>query len=306
MFGGGKIFVLGSTIVTAKGRDTLAEARLGPQLRVLDGIASWCGGLHGAMPLAEALQALAGGFGAECAALSRHIKTEDRPRAVAISDLARDDVETPNLSRALARDVLGYFYDVARSSTIWFLSDHLDDAQWSSSQTLANWRATRDISEVVVIVLASNAQQSDYIEFHFTRPLERSEKLEFETLLPTIVRSWAGRQTGLVTQARMDVRVARARAAVAADRFKWDAPILGMSNPAKLSRAEFRVCLLLSRGLSVKGVTDELGLTEATVRTHLRSIYSKTETSSLAELLYRILSSGTEEADTGTLVARRA
>ena len=158
----------------------------------------------------------------------------------------------------------------------------------------------------MVVVLASNAQQSDYVEFHFTRELQRSEKLEFETLLPTIVRSWAGRKTGLVTQARMDVRVARAREAVAADRFQWDAPILGMSNPANLSRAEFRVCLLLSRGLSVKGVTDELGLTDATVRTHLRSIYAKTETSSLAELLYRILSSGVEEAAPAVGLARPA
>lgn len=304
--GGGTNFVLGSTFVTAKGRDTLAEARLGPQLRILDGIASWCGGLHGAMPLPEALRALASGFGADCAALSRHLKSEDRPRAVAICDHARDDADAPTLARALACDVLGYFYDQARSATIWFLSDHLDDPRWVGTETLANWRATREIAEIVVIVLAGNAQQSDYIEFHFTRPLRRSEKLEFETLLPTIVRSWSGRQTGLVTQARMDVRVARARAVVEADRFKWDAPILGMSNPANLSRAEFRVCLLLSRGLSVKGVTDELGLTEATVRTHLRSIYAKTETSSLAELLYRILSAGAEEVEQGSRIARRA
>ena len=271
--------------MTAKGSDTLAEARLGPQLRVLDGIASWCGGLHGAMPLAEALQALARGFGAESAAISRHLKTEDRPRAVAITDARGDDQYLPSLTRPLAPDVLGYLYDKARASTLWFLGDHLDDPQWELSQTLSNWRASREIAEIVVIVLASNAQQTDIVEFHFSKPLERSEKLEFDSLLPTIVRSWAGRRTGLVTQARMDARdSARARS--------WSRRIasngmhrfLGMSNPAGLSRAEFRVCLLLSRGLSVKGVTDELGLTEATVRTHLRSIYAKTETSSLAEL----------------------
>ena len=292
--------------MTAKGRDTLADARLGPQLRVLDGIATWCGGLHGAMPLADALEALATGFGAECAALSRHLKTEDRPRTVAITDGLRDDPDFPTLTRSLARDVLGYFYDKARASTLWFLGDHLEDGQWVTTHTLGNWRQSRDVSEIVVILLASNSQQSDYIEFHFTRDLARSEKLEFETLLPTIVRSWAGRQTGLVSQTRMNDRVARARAAAKADRFQWDTPILGMVNPAGLSRAEFRVCLLLSRGLSVKGVTDELGLTEATVRTHLRSIYAKTETSSMAELLYRILSSGTQEVETANGVARRA
>ncbi len=290
----------------ATGGNSLDETRLTPQLRVLDGIASWCGGLHGSMPLSEALEALASGFGAECAALSRHLKTEDRPRTVAISDLRQIDVELPRLGRSLAQDVMGYFYPTARASTVWFLSDHLDDGAWSASDTLMNWRASRDVREIVVLVLASNQQQSDYIEFHFSRALERSEKLEFETLLPTIVRSWAGRKTGLVTQTRMDDRVLRARAAVEADKPTWDAPILGMSNPARLSRAEFRVCLLLSRGLSVKGVTDELGLTEATVRTHLRSIYSKTETSSLAELLYRILSSGAEEVEPLIRAPRRA
>ena len=55
------------------------------------------------------------------------------------------------------------------------------------------------------------------------------------------------------------------------------------------------MCILLARGLSVKGVTEELGLTESTVRSHLRSIYSKTEVSGLPELLYRILSSSGDD-----------
>ncbi len=286
--------------------NSLVETKLAPQLRVLDGIASWCGGLHGAMALTEALDALASGFGAETAALSRHLKTESQPRTVAVSDQMQIDADLPRLGRSLARDVLGYFYGQARASTVWFLSDHLEDDKWSSGDTLTNWRLARDIQEIVVLVLAGNQQQYDYIEFHYARPLERSEKLEFETLLPTIVRSWAGRKTGLVTQARMDGRLVKARAKAAADRLPWDAPILDMSNPARLSRAEFRVCLLLSRGLSVKGVTDELGLTEATVRTHLRSIYAKTDASSLAELLYRILSSGGDEDQPQTQLPRRA
>jgi len=52
----------------------------------------------------------------------------------------------------------------------------------------------------------------------------------------------------------------------------------------------------LSRGLSVKAVTEELSLSEATVRTHLRSIYSKTETTGMPELLYMLLSNVTEAA----------
>ncbi len=274
---------------------TLPETRMAPQLRVLDGIAGWCGGLHGSMPLQDALSSLAYGFDAQCSVLSRQLNSEDRARTVALFDYYSSLPDLARLGRSLAKDVLGYFYGQARGSTIWFLSDVLDDPNWRTTKTLAHWRLDRDMREIVVMVLASNQQQTDYVEFHFGRSLERSEKLEFESLLPTIVRSWTGRKTGLVTKTRMDERLVRARNVVQADKLKWDAPILGMSNPAGLSRAEFRVCLLLSRGLSVKGVTDELGLTEATVRTHLRSIYAKTDTSSMAELLYRILSAGSSD-----------
>lgn len=284
-------------MVEQKKGNTLPQTGLAPQLRMLDGIAGWCGGLHGSMPLQDALSSLAYGFGAECSVLSRKLNVEDQPRTVAVFDQFADVSDLPRLGRSLTKDVMSYFYTQARGSTIWFLSDLLDDPNWHSTNTLAHWRMSRDVREVVVMVLASNQQQSDYIEFHFTRRIERSEKLEFEGLLPTIVRSWTGRKTGIVTQTRMNDRLVRARDSVQAEKLEWDAPILGMSNPAQLSRAEFRVCLLLSRGLSVKGVTDELGLTEATVRTHLRSIYSKTDTSSMAELLYRILSAGTDRIE---------
>ena len=277
--------------------DKVVNPGLAPDLRVLDGIASWCGGLHGALELADTLQALSDGFEAEAAAIARHSKNEESGRAVAIFDRRKDDNEVPNLRRALAQDVMGYLYHKSRPATVWFLSDIHDDPQWQGTQTLTNWTISREIEEIVVISLAASAQQRDFIEFHFDRKLERSEKLEIESLVPTIVRSWSGRKPGLVTQTRMDERMIRARQSAALGKRKWNAPILGVSNPANLSRAEFRVCHLLSRGLSIKGVTEELGLTESTVRSHLRSIYSKAEVSGLAELLYRILSSGTEVAE---------
>ena len=262
---------------------------VGPDLRVLDGIASWCGGLHGSMPICEALRFLALGFEADAAVLSRHTRHMDRPRAVAIYDSQSDDPEAALLRRPMCRDVLGYLYDKARASTVWFLSDYVEDAKWSATQTLQNWRAVRRIQEVVVVSLAIDVRHSDYLEFHFSRELAYSERLELEALVPTLVRSWAGRKQGLVTQAQMDERMVRAQAAAEASRLQPDTPILDASNPARLSRAEFRVCLLLSRGLSIKGVIEELALTESTVRSHLRSIYSKTHVSGMQELMYRML-----------------
>ena len=247
------------------------------------------------MPLPEALRALAFGLGAEAAVLSRHSLNQDRPRAVSIYDVMSGDADAVTIRRPLCQDVMGYMYPKARASTVWFMSELVGDANWTPSNTLENWRLSRGVEETVVVALAGSVQQQDYLEFHYSRQLAYSEKLEIEGLVRTLVRAWAGRKTGLVTQAQMDERMVRARALAASERLKPDAPILGVANPAKLSRAEFRVCLLLSRGLSVKGVTAELGLSEATVRSHLRSIYSKTEVAGLPELLYRILSAGSED-----------
>lgn len=270
------------------------QSLLGPDLRILDGIASWCGGLHGSMSLADALAALGAALGADAAAIGRQSRGDEKCRLVAAYDARSDESSVDPIRRCFAPDVLGRFYNKVKISTLWFMADHLDDEEWTASNGLSNWCIQRGIGDVVVISLSANVQNHDYIEFHFRKALKRADQAEVANIVPTLVRSWAGRKTGLVTQSQMDERMIRARARAAEDRLKPDAPILGTSNPAKLSRAEFRVCLLLSRGLSVKGVTDELGLSEATVRSHLRSIYSKTHTSGHAELLYRILSSTPE------------
>lgn len=275
----------------------LGAETIGPDLRVLDGIANWCGGLHGSMPLDEALSKLATGFGAVAAVLSRQQHNQDRPRKVAAYDLMTGVPDEITLIRPLCDDVMGYLYSKARSGTVWFLSDHTEDPAWSKSQTLDNWCVARDISEVTVVALGGDARHSDFLEFHFAEPLEYSQKLELESLAPTLTRAWSGRKAGLVTQAQMDVRMVRHRAAAQQARLKPDAPILDMSNPARLSRAEYRVCLMLARGLSVKGLVQELGLSESTIRSHLRSIYSKTEVSGMPELMYRILSAPVDQIE---------
>lgn len=281
----------------ARGPADLDGLSLRQDLKLLDGIASWCGALHGSMPLDDALSSLASALGASAAIITRDTRNEDRARLVAEWDAQKSDPDVERIRRGFASDVLGTFYNKMRGGSVWFLSDLDTDQSDETNSRLANWRLSRGVEEIVVISLEATGIQHDYLEFHFTRSLSDTEKLDTENVLPTLVRAWTGRQTGLVTQAQMDERMIRAREAAKAARLQPEDAILGMSNPARLSRAEFRVCLLLSRGLSVKAVTEELGLSEATVRSHLRSIYSKTRTSGLAELLYRILSNTPERSD---------
>ena len=298
--GAGTVYIGGEELSSL--RPSLDDLRSAPDLRVLDGIASWCGGLHGAMPLDAALGALASGLGATSAAILRHHhRTESRPRLVALFPGAAD----AQLTRGYADDVLGYQFGRARPGTVWFLGDMLADEAWNASPGLDSWLKRGGPKEIAVIPMSVSRQSVDYVEFHFAEALSRGEQHDIEALVPTIERSWVGRKSGLVAEATADNGLLQARPAKDRTRIGWDQAILGMSNPAGLSRAEFRVCLLISRGLSVKAVSDELGLSENTVRSHLRAIYSKTNTSSLSELLYLILSV-TEDAEPQTYGARRA
>jgi len=72
------------------------------------------------------------------------------------------------------------------------------------------------------------------------------------------------------------------------------APILPGEAFAKLYRltgSELRVLLALAPGLSVKAAADILGISEATAKTHLQRIFSKTNTSKQTELMHLLRSS---------------
>ena len=104
-------------------------------------------------------------------------------------------------------------------------------------------------------------------------------------VLPAMARTWSSRKVGLITRSVINHRSDYAQHLDQSVR----RPILGVANPARLSSAEFRVCMLLSQGLSVAGVCSELSLAEATVRSHLRNIYAKSDSANLAELIFRLI-----------------
>src|SRR5262245_54896315 len=58
-----------------------------------------------------------------------------------------------------------------------------------------------------------------------------------------------------------------------------------------LTRSELRVLLAMAPGLSVREAADTLGISEATAKTHLQHIYSKTNTPKRAELMQLFMSS---------------
>ncbi|PKP73555.1 MAG: helix-turn-helix transcriptional regulator [Alphaproteobacteria bacterium HGW-Alphaproteobacteria-6] len=251
---------------------------------MIEAIADWCDALHGGLVLQDAFARLVAGLGAAAGMLVRTHLADMRPIRVATAD--PDGAAADLLPvQPQADAVFGAHLTRARVASVWVAST-LDQGD-GGSPALQSWQEARGMAEFVVLVLASGSGARDHVELHFRDPLSDSEQALIAAVLPTMARTWAARQVGLITRNVVSHRLLAdsSRPARPAE------PLLSIANPAHFSRAEFRVCLLLARGLSVLGVAAELGVSEATVRSHLRAIYAKTDAGGLAELVFRLLDS---------------
>lgn len=253
---------------------------------VIEAIADWCEALHGGLSLQDAFAHLVCGLGAEAGMLVRTHLNDFRPTRIAIHD-CRPDAGAHQLKATFADGHFGPHLTKPRTATVWLGSAHEGEAGADPAPALGEWQAARRMKEFAVLVLSGGPITRDHIELHFREPLSRHIQASVGAVLPTMARTWATRQVGLITRTVINERLSQGLQRPGTT----NAPLLSISNPASLSRAEFRVCLLLSRGLSVLGVSAELSLSDATVRSHLRSIYAKTESSGLAELVFLLLGS---------------
>lgn len=260
----------------------VAQERLG----LVRAVVAWCDALSGKSSLQASLAELAASLGAEAALLVRTNRSDLRPARIATCDFARPAPGLRPLTQSFADSFFGDPLLSARSATTWIASAHEDDA--TGNPALPEWQANRQMKEFAVLVLSSTGQGRDHIELHFRSRLSSEMERSLAAILPELARVWASRQVGLVTRTIVNHRGTgqKQRPDLAREE------LLSAQNPAQLSRAEFRVCLLLSRGLLVSAVAQELDLSEATVRSHLRSIYAKTECSCLAELVFRLMQRG--------------
>ncbi|MBD3678501.1 MAG: helix-turn-helix transcriptional regulator [Rhodobacteraceae bacterium] len=261
----------------AKDRTSVRSASIA-EADIIGGIALWCDSVQGRVPVIEAMEAIARGVGAEAVDLARVSKDTRSESKSIIFDVDSHHPGRAALDRSYARSVLGDYFDRSRTGTIWFKSM----VEIDPDPALAEFHRRRRFAELAIIPLAVNEKTVDFIELHFPRKLTPDCHALLNMMVSTLTRTWANRKAGLLT----DAMLRRKRS----DSTAWGlTPILGSDNPAKLSRAEFRVCLLLSRGLSNKRVQSELEISNSTLRTHLRNIYTKTGTSGQAELLYHLL-----------------
>ncbi|MFK7938205.1 MAG: helix-turn-helix transcriptional regulator [Roseovarius sp.] len=126
----------------------------------------------------------------------------------------------------------------------------------------------------VMIVLRADVGSVDVLHMVLT-PSTSDHALDMLTrLAPALTTAWSMRHPGF-----SKALLAAQRRTTRRQDMAPDAPILCVDNSYGLSRSEFRVCRLLETGLRPREIADELGLSIATIRTHLGNIYAKTELS---------------------------
>lgn len=265
-------------------RDSYSNQRAG-EIGMIGAIAQWCECLQGNAPLRQAIEMLARSAGVEAIALTRAARANDGELNSLFFDYAPAAHRAHPLERSFAKGVLGPYFRQPRPGSVWFktLTGIEPDPR------LESFHRARHLTELAVIPLSLEEKSTMFLEMHFSVHRGEGQHATINMCAPTLADTWSRRKPGLMTELILKRNRPNPTPIV-------DAPILSADNPAGLSRAEFRVCLMLSKGLSTKAVRAQQGISESTLRTHLRSIYAKTETSSQAELLYLLLSARPQDA----------
>jgi DNA-binding CsgD family transcriptional regulator len=276
-----------ATDVHRPGSEVRSDNTLLAEVGLIGAIAQWCECLHGRDPLLRSLEVLGTGLNAEIVAVARYQRDGRNAARSVVWDRKGDDHNGAG-KRCFARALIGTYFEAARPGSLWFRST----VETSGANDVAEFHAARQLRELAVIPLQTSSRFIDTFEIHFSDRLRSQQQVVLTSLAPVLARTWCNRAEGLFTEALLRASPATERADIGR--------ILSAENPARLSRAEYRVSLLLSRGLSVPEVLAELSIRDSTMRSHLSSLYAKTRSSNLSELVFRLTSPDSPRAALGT------
>lgn len=205
--------------------------------------------------------------------------------------LARAEVMAPERSMrdegiSFAQYLLGHGLGQAQPGSIWYLSELAREIAADERSGVRLCPTDHRTREIAVLVLEPRKLTSDILELQFPQRLSKGEAEALSTLSAVLSRGWRHRNPSAFPLAEDEALWTELRRETSAD------AILVPGNPARLSRSEYRVCDLVSRGLGAKAISHSLRISESTVRSHLRSIYAKTRTRGQRELMFKLLASG--------------
>ncbi|UWR27531.1 LuxR C-terminal-related transcriptional regulator [Sulfitobacter sp. S223] len=244
-------------------------------------VSDWTYALNGNGELSDVLDRLMRLLKAEVVAIVRMSKADFSTHSVARSDMQKGKI-WPTQFRSYADEIVGEFISTAKVGSIWKLSE----AKASDFEQLADKGigVAGNIFEGIISPLETTRTYIDFIELHFDhQPAEHDLNL-LVMLIGTLTREWSRRAPASVSKAINQKR----KLSRVLERKENHFSVLDPENPAQLSRSEYRICSLLSEGMTVHVIAKVLSISPATVRSHLSSTFSKTGATNQVELLYQL------------------
>ncbi|MEM6890987.1 MAG: helix-turn-helix transcriptional regulator [Pseudomonadota bacterium] len=234
---------------------------------------------QGNQTLEKSLDALSDFVGADAICLSRRNRNRRNLRTVMIRD-TNADLRTPRLERPFALEILGHHVDSMKAGVVLNLSQVRDEPA-ALDLLLTDWIERRRIEEIGILCLASENGLRDMIEVHFGRTPSKVWADQANEIAFLLSEIFAGRKPGLIDNMIFGKQTG--------GHHKVAELILAPENPSSLTRSEWRLCFLISKGLSKSGIANEMQITENTLRTHLRNVYAKTGHNSFHSLARQLV-----------------
>lgn len=264
------------------GKTNFSNAQMRASVNV---VAKWSHAIDVGTDLKVVLTTFQELIGANTVQVVRQMLKFDRTRMV-----ARQEVSTGKLfarpPRSFASALLGDLLHKSNLGSLFLMTEMYAGNEVSASLDQFG------LQEVGVLSLSNEPDFSDFLEFHFDRPLPDHNRQLLGLLGSVLSQSWRDRTPGIVA-----ALIAGQPFPTAHERGKEFENILSSGNPANLTRSEFRVCMLIQEGRLPDEVADILHVTKSTFRTHLRSIYFKTGVSGHVALVHLLHRSGSKVSD---------
>jgi DNA-binding CsgD family transcriptional regulator len=166
----------------------------------------------------------------------------------------------------------------------------IEDTRLVRNSEFASWKRNAKCADVGFVVLSRSQRETDLMTLQFGSTPKEDWCEQKQWFASSLARTFEMRRPGLITEALSFESLQMH------DAYTSDIPILGAENVLGLTRTEFQVCVLVSRGLAAKSIAAELGVSTTTVRTHLRNIYTKTGFTGFHQLAKRLISAEEQRA----------
>lgn len=250
--------------------------------KIFKPVSGFASSLRGMDSVEVGLHQIATALGAQSALLSRLGKNDTQAVTIAKAVVSRNGLGT--LTRPFCEHIVDVNPRSLRVGACIFRS-RVDQPSASSDLIMDRWYQSSGARDSVVMVLEVSKRNVDRLELHFDHVADRNCITLCEEMAQALPLFYASRAPEIIEQT-----LQRNSKSGTATPVAGAMPILSEANPYQLTRSEYRICHVISRGLSYKALPGKLDISPHTVRSHLRNIYAKVDVADFFELSHRLVS----------------